>query len=182
MTRMPLTYSTITERERLRLHLAIHEAAHSVATVLLGGHVDRARILDGKHFGMRGKTLTRNVLKEHEPLIAFAGPWAEARWQHGNRPPLADVWRHLDRCGQRDRDAITAACGTSTPPNRDRIEAHLSTTWDAVVSVAKVLHRDSEIRHASVCAALRIPQTDNGHHRSLIAAGTWPVNVTRLNN
>ena len=173
-----LTYANITERERLRLHLAVHEAAHSVATVLLGGHVDRAQILDGKVFGLRGETQTRDLPSEHEPLVAFAGPWAEARWQHGTRPPLADIWAHLDGCGRRDRDAITAACGTALPPERHRVEARLSTTWDAVISVAKVLHRQGEIRHSDVCRALDIPPENNGHHRSIIASGSWPVRVS----
>lgn len=47
-----------------------------------------------------------------------------------------------------------------------------------MVSVAKVLHRQGEIRYPDVCTALKIPETDNSHHRSLIAAGTWPVRTT----
>ena len=42
-----------------------------------------------------------------------------------------------------------------------------------------VLHREGEIRHADVCRALDIPPENNGHHRSIIASGSWPVRVSQ---
>ncbi|TYQ11599.1 UNVERIFIED_ORG: hypothetical protein L601_001500000130 [Gordonia westfalica J30] len=171
-----LTYATITPDERARLHLAIHEAAHAVAGILLGATDVRAAIGDSRS---GGATRCYGLLPDHEPLVAFAGPWAEARWQAGQRPKLREVWRHLDGCGRRDRDQIVSTFGTSVPPTSDRIERLLDMTWPAVVSVAQVLHRTSEARYDDICAALDIPETDNAHHLAAIGSGTWPVRITR---
>lgn len=171
-----LTYASITPDERTRLHLAIHEAAHAVAGVLLGATDVRAALGDSR---TGGTTRCHGLLADHEPLVAFAGPWAEARWLAGQRPQLRDVWRHLDGCGRRDRDQIASTFGSSTPPDSARIERLLDMTWPAVVSVAQVLHRTSEARHADVCAALQLPETDNGNHLSAIRGGTWPARITR---
>ena len=50
--------------------------------------------------------------------------------------------------------------------------------WSSVVELAVQLRRTGEVRHHDVCAALGIPEGDNGHHLSMIAAGSPPGSFT----
>ena len=126
-----------------------------------------------------GTTRCYGLFTDHEPLVAVAGPWAEARWLAGARPQLHTVRRALGAGGRCDRDHIAATFSdASLFPDRHRVERLLDMTWPAVVSVAQVLHRTFEVRHADVCAALQIPETDNGHHLAAIGSGTWPARIT----
>ncbi|MGV9712098.1 hypothetical protein ACWDTI_15705 [Gordonia sp. NPDC003424] len=58
------------------------------------------------------------------------------------------------------------------------IERHIENTWPAVVKLAQFIHRHGEARHEDACRALGIPSENNGHHRSVIASGSWPVRVS----
>lgn len=124
-----LTYSNITERKRLRLHLAVHEAAHSVATVLLGGHVDRAQILDGKVFGLRGETQTRHLLPE--PLVAFAGPWAAGSTAPGHRWPTSG--RTSTAAGGATATPSLPPAAPHYPPERHRVTTPRNATASRLI-------------------------------------------------
>ncbi|GAB39383.1 hypothetical protein A5785_11415 [Gordonia sp. 852002-50395_SCH5434458] len=49
------------------------------------------------------------------------------------------------------------------------------------LSRLQFIHRHGEARHADVCRALGIPETDNAHHLAAIRSGTWPAKVTLPN-
>jgi hypothetical protein len=53
----------------------------------------------------------------------------------------------------------------------------LERCWPSVAKLAAQLWSNSEVRHEHVCAALHIPERDNGFHLSLIRSGTAPANL-----
>ena len=68
---------------------AIHEAGHVVAVILRGGNVDAITIDPG--------STTYTVNRAEWPFVAYAGPWAQARylWARDPSRPFSD---HLEQC------------------------------------------------------------------------------------
>ncbi len=87
---------------------------------------------------------------------------------------MPEVRAVLAGLGSGDHAAPLASGG----PLPRGVERHIENTWPAVVKLAQFIHRHGEARHADVCAALRIPETGNAHHLSVIRSGTWPARVT----
>lgn len=72
--------ATIADMEPTQRHLtAIHESGHAVASVMRGGSSFRSLDLSRADDG-HGLTLHRSKPAD-VPFIAYAGPWAEARYQ-----------------------------------------------------------------------------------------------------
>lgn len=150
----------LTEAERDRLALAIHEAGHAVMGTLLGGTIKAAVVGEGATFGLAGETVFDELPEYHHASVAYAGPLAESRFRHGPTPRVDQVWAVLDGCGARDQTAIVAAVGVSRPPNSAMIAKHLKTCWSSIATVANRLYFEGEVRHVDVCAALGV--TDGG--------------------
>jgi hypothetical protein len=170
----PLRLSDLTDAERERAALAFHEAGHSIAATLLGGRIHVAVVSDGRTFGLLGKTVHDDVPPGRWPSILYAGPWAEARWRAGRRPTQREMFAALDRNSCDDHElSLTGGSfkGAGLVPLLERC-------WPSVARLAAQLWSDSEVRHQHVCAALQIPERDNGFHLSLIRSGSVPGTFT----
>ncbi len=122
---------------------------------------------------MAGKTVHAYVPEGAWSQILYAGPWAEARWLKGGRPSQADVWEVLANSGQRDYAELSMRGGiTAGAP----VVPLIKRCWDSVIAAGKVLHREGEIAHHDVCAALGL-STDpeiRAVELSLIRSGGTP--------
>jgi hypothetical protein len=172
---MALSWADLTDGERkwAREMLAVcyHEAGHAVAGVLLGGQIRAVAIADGKTFGVDGNTVYDDLSPERWPEVAYAGPWAEARFAAGRAPGMGDMFRVLESTGRGDNKVLCASGGTMAGSH---VVPLLQRCWPSVIALARKLIRSGEARHADVCAALRIPAEDNGFHLSLIRSGSKP--------
>lgn len=156
----------ITAREREHLELCIHEGAHAVATVALGGVLRSAVVSNSRVTGLQGLTTVADMPHGREPEIAYSGPWAQARWRAGRRPTQREVFGILSRGGWKDDKTLIAAggtyLGTAVVPLVER-------AWPAVVRVAQQLHKSGEATQEDVLAALGI--SDGGGLTSAQLAG-----------
>ncbi|MDV3215251.1 hypothetical protein [Mycobacterium avium] len=162
----PLTLADITPRERWHLELAIHEAAHAVTAVALGGTIRNAVVSNSRVMGVEGLTTVTDMPPGRDSEIAYAGPWSQARFRAGRRPTQREVFNVLSRGGWKDERALIASggihLGTAVVPLVERC-------WPAVVTVAKKLHKDGEVHQEDVLAALGV--TDGGGLTSVELAG-----------
>src|SRR3954470_18623590 len=85
-TRRPLTWADLNPREQMGLRIAVHESSHAVAGALLGGRVRSAVLTNSRVWGVNGLTTFEEVPLSSSPLIAYAGPFGEARWLEGRHP------------------------------------------------------------------------------------------------
>ncbi|MCV7368529.1 hypothetical protein CRI77_22420 [Mycolicibacterium duvalii] len=162
----PLTRADLTDRERQHLELCIHEAGHAVAGVVLGAQLRNAVVIDGKVTGVEGLATFADRPQGRDPEIAYAGPWAQARWRAGRRPTQREVYAVLDGGGRRDCGVLTASGGTHSG---HFVQPVIERCWPAVIRVAQQLYRTGEALHTDVCAALDI--TDGGGPTSSQLAG-----------
>ncbi len=150
MTRKPFTAADL---ELART--CIHESAHAVAGVLLGGELYTAVAGRSRVLGSQGVTTFEVLPERYAAQVAFAGPWAAVRFATRHRlPSLYEVMAALDRqagghlC---DREVLIAhggqAAGAAVAPLLDR-------NWHAVVTVATGLWRRGEVFDRDVAAAL----------------------------
>lgn len=164
--RGPLTVADLTARERQHLEVCVHEAAHAVAGVALGAQLRNAVVTNSRLWGVEGLTSFADRPHGRDSEIAYAGPWAQARWRAGRRPNQRQVYDVLSRGGYKDDRALIAAGGThlglSVTPLIER-------AWPAVIRVAKQLHQAGEVTETDVLAALGI--TDGGGLTSVQLAG-----------
>jgi hypothetical protein len=169
-----LTVADLTARERERIEVAFHEAGHAVAATILNGRIRTAVVGESKTFGVAGKTVFDELPAGADAGATYGGPWAQARWQAGGRPGTADIWRVLDASAS-DYEALCAAGGTVAAAG---VVPALERCWPSIAKLAGKLFVTGEIRHSDVCAALGIPETDNGHHLALIRSGSAPGSFT----
>ncbi|MCH9728733.1 MAG: hypothetical protein K0U84_03450 [Actinomycetia bacterium] len=176
--RRPLTLADLTEREHTALRLCVHEAAHSVVGVVMGGRLSTAVVGGGRVTGVQGATLFADMSTGRHPVVALAGPYGEARWAADcRRPTVWEVDAVLAGGGRKDHAAIIAA-GSSVPEVSGELAGLVERCWPSVVTVAQQLYRTGEVFHADVCAALGIPATGNSLHLSLIRSGAAPGSFT----
>jgi hypothetical protein len=171
-----LTLADLTDGERRRIELAFHESGHAVAGVLLDGRIRSAFVVDTGALGLQGKTMYDDLSPGRYPEVAYAGPWSEARWAAGRTPGMAELFRVWETSGRGD-DKMLCAAGGMRSDGRGVVPL-LERCWPSVVKVAQKLLRDGEVRHEDVCAALKIPSRDNGHHLALIRSGCAPGGFT----
>lgn len=167
---MTLTLADLTDAERTRIATAFHEAGHAVAAVLAGGRLDHARLLDAGD--LAGRTAYSGVSAFDAPGVAYAGPWAEARWRAGRTPDLTAVYAAIET-HTGDREALTAAGGGPLPRG---IESTLERCWPAVAALAAELWA-GPIRHGDVLAALGV-QADPEVGLAMIRSGAVPGTFT----
>ncbi|GAS90475.1 hypothetical protein [Mycolicibacterium brisbanense] len=165
----PLTFGDLTPREQMGLRTAVHESSHAIVGTLLGGRVRSAVLSVGRMFGVNGLTTFEETARDSAPLIAYAGPYGEARWLEGGRHPSQRLMFALMRgSGGGDHRALCAAAasadvygtGNTSAEARRRVPPLLDRAWPAVINLAQVVHREGEARHEHVLAALGI--TDGG--------------------
>lgn len=107
---MTLTKADLTPREREIIETCFHEAGHATMAVVLGGVLRSAVVSGGLRKGtIYGLTNVEEMPEGREPEVAYAGPWAQARWRHGRRAGLREVYAILDGTGRKDRNLINAA-------------------------------------------------------------------------
>ncbi|MGH3556412.1 hypothetical protein [Mycobacterium sp.] len=157
-----LTLADITVREREHLELSIHEAAHAVAGVVLGAQLRNAVVTNSRLWGVDGRTNFADRPHGRDPEIAYAGPWAQARWRAGSRPSQRQVFAVLRAGGYKDDRALIAAGGTYLGTG---VTPLLERCWPAVTRVAQQLHRSGEVTESDVLAALGV---DDGGGRSSV--------------
>lgn len=155
-TRQPrrrLTLADLTARERGHLELAVHESGHAAAGVLLGAQLRSAVASDSRVWGQQGLTTFADRPHGRDPEIAYAGPWAVARWRAGRRPTQAETYAVLSRGGYKDDRVLIAAGGTHLGTG---ITPLLERCWPAVIRTAQQLHKDGEVTQDDVLAALGV--------------------------
>lgn len=139
------------------LAVAVHEAGHAIAGGVLGAELRNA-IVGELRGGLKGQASFLDRPHGSDALIAFAGPWAQAKFMAGGRRPTQrEFFAVLDTAGCFDQRVLTAAGGLHEGAAAQPI---LERCWPAVLTVARQLHRTGEVHHEDVCAALGI--TDGG--------------------
>ncbi|GAA1462692.1 M50 family metallopeptidase [Williamsia maris] len=170
-----------------RVYIAFHEAGHAVATVLSGGRVGMARIVDNDPTTI-GMCETYDHHERDDALIAWAGPYAEAlaRWGDKGRPDVrTGLLQVLAASGRRDQSVIDLAKMRDVGYSDDHrtIEKHLKTCWRAVGDVATALI-DGPVTHTDVTRALGLSSDPevSAHQLHLIRAGRKPgrFSVTKV--
>ncbi|OBJ46854.1 hypothetical protein A5630_10900 [Mycolicibacterium mucogenicum] len=151
--------------DRERLAVCVHEAGHAVAGVVLGAELSTVVVppkgmpLAG---GLKGQARFFDCPEHVQPLVSYAGPWAQAKFAAGHqRPTMRDFNAVLDTAGCHDARALTAAGGIHEGAGAQSI---LDRCWPAVQTLARQLYSDWEASHLDVCAALGI--TDGGGYYS----------------
>lgn len=167
--RRPLTMADLTTRERHHLEVCVHEAAHAVAGVALGGELRSAVVSNSRVWGVDGLASFADTPHGRDPEIAYAGPWAQAKFRAGgrdNRPTQRQVFAILNAGGYKDDRMLIASGGTHLG---HAVTPLVERTWPAVIRVARRLYDTGEATHTEVCAALGI--TDGGGPGSSQLAG-----------
>lgn len=138
--------------DRHRLAVSVHEAGHSIAAVVLGATLRSAVVFDGDGpDGLLGETTYVDLADRYKPQVAYAGPWAEARFRARQRPGIRDINAVIDSTGQRDHRSI---CDSGSPTAGRGVVPVLDRCWDAVKAVATELFIDGEVDHTTVSTAL----------------------------
>jgi hypothetical protein len=175
----------LTDNDRRRIALAVHEAGHAVVGALYGATIERAALDDDGADGeceFAADTFG-STARAHRPLIAAAGAVAAAVFDHGPRPTLRQIEAHLEGSDREElRLASLSSVESPTAPLTDVLPVVLR-CWPAIGEVATALALGEEITHADVSAALGL--TDCGGPGSfelaLIRSGSAPgaFTVTR---
>jgi len=155
--------------DRERLAVCVHEAGHAVAGVVLGAELStvvvppKGMALAG---GLKGQARFFECPDHVQPLVSYAGPWAQAKFGAGHqRPTMRQFHDAIDSHGCHDARVLTAAGGIHEGAGAQSI---LERCWPAVQTLARKLYSDWEASHLDVCAALGI--TDGGGYYSKQAA------------
>lgn len=124
---------------------------------MLGGQLHSAVVTRSRVHDDSGLTTFADRPPGRDPEIAYAGPWAEARFAAGGRPTRQQVMEVLASTGHRDDRLLLASGGLHAGHNITRL---LDRTWPAVIRVAQQLWSTGEATHDDVLKALGI--TDGG--------------------
>lgn len=146
--------ATLAEADRHRLAIAVHEAGHSIAAVALGATLRSAVLFDGDGDGpdgLLGETTYVGLADRYRPQVAYAGPWAEARFRARQRPGICEINAVIDSTGHRDHRSI---CASGSPTAGRGVVPLIDRCWSAVKTVSIELFIDGEIDHTTVCTAL----------------------------
>jgi hypothetical protein len=168
---MALKWDHLTDAERHRCLLAVHEAGHAIAATLLGGKIAKAVLIHPPGRDMEGKTVHRVVPEGTWSQILYAGPWAEARWLAGKRPSSRQVWARLADSGQRDYAELSMCGGTVAGAG---VVPLLQRCWSSVIAAAKVLHKEGEITRHDVLDALHLTEATAPMGLAVIRSGCAP--------
>lgn len=143
--------------DRDRLALAVHEAGHAVAGVVLGAELRNAYLVPENikmPDGRKGEA--RFGARPHgtDEQIVYAGPWAQAKFAAGGRRPTQrEFYAVMATSGVHDDRVLTAAGGIHEGAGAQPIIDHC---WDAVLTVAKTLYNVGEVHEEDVLNALGV--------------------------
>jgi hypothetical protein len=158
------TATALTDADMELLERAVHESAHAVAAVIFGGRIDRGYVLPAGHDrdGITGEVLVASMpVGNAAPQIAYAGPWAQAKFRAGGGWPMPDqLHAVMSTSGRLDRKQHLCASGSGDGSD---VVGLIDRCWPAVIAVAKKLVRDGEIRHEHVVAALGLSDDVSRH-------------------
>ena len=132
-------------------------------------------------FGPQGLTSFDDLPEWRTAAVAYAGPWAQARWAAGRRPTVADLYWVLGAagCAAADSDAMVLSRNGGTSAGAE-VRPLLERCWGAVAKVAGHLWQDGEIFPGDVHAALGLshdPAT-RAVELSMIRSGAAPGSFT----
>lgn len=179
---MTKTLDTLTDRERRLCEVSIHEAAHSIVGVVLGGRLKLATVVGDLEAGapdITGKTVFDDLPTGQDAAVAYAGPWAAARWTHDRRPTQRDVFAVL-RAGGCEDDKVLLASG-ATAVTAGRVTPLIERCWKPIMRLAGKIAADTTARHSDVLSALGLsshPQTaalELAHIRAGAVPGSFRV-------
>jgi hypothetical protein len=160
--------------------LAIHEAGHAVAAVLLGGTVDLARLFGHNRNDPWGLTTYHRMPEWSRRSVMYAGPWAEARWRTGHSPTAAELHRAFG-INTSDCSQLFARRDPGDLDHLDIVPA-LQRSWKPMIRVAQQIARKGEADDGYVRAALGLSR-DPDLAAYQLAAGrsgsTPPVHASR---
>lgn len=175
-----------------RSRTAHHEAGHAVAIVVGGATIDSVWVnrtdwtalpLDADT-GKGGTTTYSDSSFEAQPFIAFAGPWAEARWTVEIDPDLdaddmddalhwawddnadGDTARYEDRVSAMESVAAQLGFGSVGRVWEREWSDQLESLWPAICAVAELLTDGQTVTHDLVRAAVeRCADDDDQVHQ-----------------
>lgn len=133
---MPTKRGPLTEADRQRVGMAVHEAGHAAVGALYGATIDRATLTSDGTDGECSFTADGfgSSARAHRSLIAAAGAVAAAVFHHGPRPTLHQIEAHLEGC---DREELRLASLSSLQPITEPLTDVLPTVlrcWPASAS------------------------------------------------
>lgn len=130
-----------------------HEAGHAVAAVLNGGRISVCEVCPQAAPGAQaGRTDCAGLADHLRPAVAYAGPYAEARAQFGEKAAHRQAHAVLARCTS--DAAMLVQLGTRFDV-RDNLP--LERCWPQVRQLALRLYREGSIKHRNVTDALGVP-------------------------
>lgn len=156
--------------DRQALAVAVHEAGHAVAGVILGAELRNAVVGSSRVTGLEGLTTFTDRPHGSDALIHYGGPYGQAKFQAGGRRPTQrQLFAVFDGHGCRDQRALVAGGGLHEGAD---VQPIIDRAWPAVLTVARQLHLTGEIFQADVLAALGVDTTGNvGAQLSSIRSG-----------
>ncbi len=170
---MALKWADLTDDERWRLEIAVHEAGHAVACTLTGGRIAKAVLIDPPGGELSGETAFRVLAEGSKAQVFYGGPWCQARLVARKRPTAAQVRAVLD--DSRDYTQLSLCGGTAAGA---AVVQLLERTWPAIITAARQLHRDGEIDHHDVLAALQLTEQTAPMGLAAIRSGSTPGSFT----
>ncbi|WP_328658917.1 M50 family metallopeptidase [Nocardia salmonicida] len=140
-----LTLADLTDAERTRLRVAVHEAGHATWAVLSGARVH------GITAGADDGVVTFTGEGPHGAEIAYAGIYAEAVFACGGTPSWEDMREAVRNGSAEDREYF----GETVRVPR-HIEPDIRYVMPKVKALARHLYRHGSATHADVEAALGV--------------------------
>lgn len=93
-----MRFASLRESDRVLYARAVHEAAHGLAIVVLGGTLHSAEVFDTPRNGRGGETRpTAAMDPDRWRTVLAAGPYAEAKLYADGRTPSARLIRAVLR-------------------------------------------------------------------------------------
>ncbi len=158
--------------------LGTHEAGHAIRGLLRGGEIATAGVYQGRTTGTQGRTRFRQPFAHLDfANVAYAGPHAQARWLHGDRPSVGAVDAVLADGGCHDqaglRRAFEASGGLLTVdhPAEDHL---IRRCWPSVLALAAQLFQQGEVDHDAVLKSLGLTRANAAIGLAMIRSGESP--------
>jgi hypothetical protein len=178
---------TLTDLDRERIAVAVHESGHACAAVLMGASVHTSVVTRHSRSLGQAQGFTSYASNISQPALlaaTFGGPWAEARFAARRHPTIYEIDAVFAGNGHSVKAALRAA---AMAEGRD-IEAAaaravvplLDRCWPAVTALARQLFFDGEVCNSDVAAALGLspdPAT-RAVELAMLRAGAAPGSFT----